>query len=56
MNVLYKHAPVKEKLIRGNNGLFMNKTISKAYMHRVSIIKILQWKTIFNTKMKEITS
>ena len=33
MNVLNKHAPFKEKLIRGNNATFMNKTLSKAFMH-----------------------
>ena len=34
MVVLGKHAPIKEKLIRGNNSSFMNKTLSKAFMRR----------------------
>ena len=34
MHVLNKHAPQKEKLIRGNNAPFMNKTLSKAFMER----------------------
>ena len=34
MHVLNKHAPVKEKLVRGNNTPFMNKTLSKAFMKR----------------------
>ena len=28
------HAPVKRKVVRGNNAPFMNKTLSKAFMHR----------------------
>ena len=35
MHVLInKHAPMKEKLFRGNNAPFMNKTLSKAFMKR----------------------
>ena len=34
MNVLESHAPLKSKTIRGNNAPFMNKTLSKAFMHR----------------------
>ena len=34
MNILSKHAPVKEKLIRANNAPFMNKTLSKSVMIR----------------------
>ena len=34
MNILNKHALMKGKLIRGNNVPFMNKTLSKAFMHR----------------------
>ena len=30
MNILNKHAPMKEKLIIANNSPFMNKTMSKA--------------------------
>ena len=38
-NVMFKatinwHAPMKKKTIRGNNAPFMNKTLSKAFMHR----------------------
>ena len=34
MNVLNKYAPIKEKIIRGNNAPFMNKALSKAFMER----------------------
>ena len=34
MKALDKHAPSKTKVIRGNNAPFMNKTLSKAFMHR----------------------
>ena len=34
MHVLNIHAPMKKKFIRGNNAPFMNKTLSKAFMHR----------------------
>ena len=34
---LDKHAPVKRKLIRGNQGRFMNKTLSKAIMKRSAL-------------------
>ena len=34
---LNKHAPVKEKSRRGNNAPFMNKTLSKAFMHRAKL-------------------
>ena len=28
------HAPIKKKIVRGNNAPFMNRTLSKAFMHR----------------------
>ena len=31
------HAPVKKKVVRGNNAPFMNKTLSKAFMHRAKL-------------------
>ena len=34
MSVLDRHAVIKEKRVRGNNAPFMNKTLSKAFMHR----------------------
>ena len=34
MKKLDKHAPRKTKILRGNNAPFMNKTLSKAMMHR----------------------
>ena len=37
MNVLETHAPSKKKSIRGNNAPFMNKTLSKAFMHRAKL-------------------
>ena len=34
MTALDKHAPRKKKIVRGNNATFMNKTLSKEFMHR----------------------
>ena len=34
LTILNKYAPEKVKIIRGNNGPFMNKTLSKAFMKR----------------------
>ena len=34
MEILNEHAPMKERLVRANNAPFMNKTLSKAVMHR----------------------
>ena len=34
LNVLNEHAPMKKNTLRGNNAPFMNKTLSKAFMHR----------------------
>ena len=34
MRVLNSHAPNKQRVVRGNNQPFMNKTLSKAFMHR----------------------
>ena len=34
MKVLDWHAPKKTKTVRGNNAPFMNKVLSKAFMHR----------------------
>ena len=34
MNALNRHDPIKEKMIRGNNAPFMNKTLSKSIMTR----------------------
>ena len=31
------HAPLKKKTVRGNNAPFMNKTLSKAFMHRARL-------------------
>ena len=33
----HKHAPMKEKFIRGNQAPFMNKTLSKAFMQRAKL-------------------
>ena len=40
---LSRHAPMKKKTIRGNSASFMNKTLSKAFMHRSKL------KNKFNT-------
>ena len=37
MDILNKHAPKKEKLIRGNTAPFMNKTLSKSFMQRAKL-------------------
>ena len=37
MEILDKHAPLKEKTVRGNNTPFMNKTLSKAFMLRAKL-------------------
>ena len=34
VTTLDKHAPIKQKFVRGNNAPFMNKTLSKAFMTR----------------------
>ena len=34
MKVLNLHAPMKKKIVRGNNAPCINKTLSKAFMHR----------------------
>ena len=48
INVLHIHAPAKQKVVRGNNQPFMNKTLSKAFMHRTKL------KNIFNKNPSEI--
>ena len=37
MNILNKYAPIKSKLVRGNNAPFMNKTLSKSFMQRAKL-------------------
>ena len=37
LNVWDSHAPVKKKVVRGNNAPFMNRTLSKAFMHRAKL-------------------
>ena len=39
MGLLDNHAPMKKKVVRGNNAPFMNKTLSKAFMHRTKLKK-----------------
>ena len=48
IKVLDKHAPSKKKVIRGNNAPFMNKILSKAFMHRSKL------KNKFNKNPTEI--
>ena len=31
------HAPIKKKVVSGNNASFINKTLSKAFMHRARL-------------------
>ena len=37
ITVWNSHAPVKKKVVRGNNAPFMNKILSKAFMHRAKL-------------------
>ena len=34
MSILNKYAPIQSKIVRGNNGPFLNKTLSKSFMER----------------------
>ena len=34
MEILNSYAPIKQKVVRGNNAPFMNKTLSQEFMHR----------------------
>ena len=38
--MLNKHAPLKSKVITGNNKLFVTKTVTKAIMRRSALKKI----------------
>jgi hypothetical protein len=38
LSVWNEHAPLKKKVVRGNNAPFMNKTLSKAFMNRARLI------------------
>ena len=40
LSVWNAHAPVKKKIVRGNNAPFMNKTLSKAFMTRARLKRI----------------
>ena len=40
LSVWNAHAPVKKKVVRGNNAPFMNKTLSKAFMNRARLKRI----------------
>ena len=44
-NVLYKHAPLKQKKVRGNHALFMTKDLSKAIMNKSKTRNSHQGKT-----------
>ena len=48
MKVLDTHAPTKQRIVRGNNQPFMNKTLSKAFMHRSKL------KNLYNKNPSEI--
>ena len=48
MKILNTHAPTKQRLMRGNNQPFMNKTLSKAFMHRAKL------KNLYNKKPTEV--
>ena len=39
--LLDKHAPIKKKIMRFNNNLFMSKALKKAIMHRSKLKKYL---------------
>ena len=40
LSVWNAHAPVKKKVVRGNNAPFMNRTLSKAFMTRARLKNI----------------
>ena len=49
MNLLNTHAPLKKKFVRANNGPFMTKTLSKAFMKRSRLKNIyLKSPTVIN--------
>ena len=48
MKVLNAHAPKKQRVTRGNHQPFMNKTLSKAFMHRSKL------KNLFNKNPTEM--
>ena len=48
MKVLNAHAPKKQRVMRGNHQPFMNKTLSKAFMHRSKL------KNLFNKNPTEM--
>ena len=44
--VLDKHAPIKQKIVRGNETPFMTKELSKAIMNRVKLkYRYTKWPT-----------
>ena len=40
LSVWNAHAPIKKKVVRGNNAPFMNRTLSKAFMTRARLKRI----------------
>ena len=48
MKILNAHAPTKQRVVRGNNQPFMNKTLSKAFMHRSKL------KNLYNKNPTEL--
>ena len=49
---LNHHAPAKQKFVRGNHLPFMNKTLSKAIMHRTRFCKKYLWNKTDENKRK----
>ena len=48
MKILNLHAPIKQKVIRGNNQPFMNKVLSTSFMHRSKL------KNVYNKDPTEL--
>ena len=48
LEVLDSHAPSKQRVVRGNNQPFMNKTLSKAFMNRSKL------KNVYNKDPSEL--
>ena len=48
MKVLDSYAPTKQRVVRGNNQPFMNKVLSRAFIHRTKL------KNVYNKNPTEL--
>ena len=51
MGILGAHAPMKKKVVRGNNVPFMSKILSKEIMHRTKLNKFNKDLTEMNKRL-----